>query len=81
MFRGHSYPVCSWTVLFAGGQSEAQATPVAQPEATVTATTIASKKPQATPAVRRIASEHNVSRSFVILRVLWETCAIRNITS
>ena len=46
-------------------QGEAQATPAAQP-VTVAATVTAGKKPQATPAVRRIASEHNVSRDFVL---------------
>jgi len=42
-------------------QGKAQATPGPQ-LATVTMAT-AGKKPQATPAVRRIASEHNVRRN------------------
>ena len=53
-------------------QDEAQATPVAQPAPPPAAA--AGKKPQATPAVRRIASEHNVSKNFV----LWDMCIIRN---
>ena len=46
-------------------ESEAQATTVAPPA--TAAATAAGKRPQATPAVRRIASEHNVRRSFVNL--------------
>ena len=42
-------------------QGNAQTTPAPQ-SATVTIAT-AGKKPQATPAVRRIASEHNVRRN------------------
>ena len=52
-------------------QGEPQAKSAAQPVADIaaaaaTATATAGKKPQATPAVRRIASEHNVSRKFVL---------------
>ena len=70
---GVLYRILKFSVAFAGEQSgpsevqsEVQTTTAAQPvtapaPADATATTT-SRKPQATPAVRRIASEHNVRK-------------------
>ena len=65
-------------------ESEAQATTVAPPAtaAATDAVTAVGKRPQATPAVRRIASEHNVRRIFckseLLYTVYWKILAGQN---
>ena len=71
-YNGVLMPYLAFSVAFTGEQSgpsvvqnEVQATTVAQPAIPPAGATAAttSRKPQATPAVRRIASEHNVRKN------------------